>query len=173
MCQVIQQYVCIVIWESPSSTTAWEKISLPVAVAVNAIHFRVTTQADDGAVVGYVALDDISLENKECEQPECRPDQFRCDSGQCIHGTFKCDGFADCDDNSDESAENCRKSNSHAHTLVSDIHIHVHAHLHRFEKINVRINVAVTVLHNETNSSSMCFKLPKFWDTTWPNRHLH
>jgi len=35
--------------------------------------------------------------------------EFNCDNGQCIPHTNKCNGFRDCNDNSDE--KNCDKKN--------------------------------------------------------------
>ncbi|XP_076086554.1 basement membrane-specific heparan sulfate proteoglycan core protein-like isoform X4 [Mytilus galloprovincialis] len=37
--------------------------------------------------------------------PACEPNQFRCRDGTCITDTYRCDGYADCNDRSDE--ENC------------------------------------------------------------------
>lgn len=41
------------------------------------------------------------------EPPTCSPDQFQCISGEvyCIPQAWRCDGYAECDDNSDEA--NC------------------------------------------------------------------
>lgn len=38
------------------------------------------------------------------EPPTCSPDQFACVSGEvdCIPNTWRCDGFSECDDRSDE-----------------------------------------------------------------------
>lgn len=32
----------------------------------------------------------------------CSPSQYRCSNGGCIQLVYKCDGFADCSDQSDE-----------------------------------------------------------------------
>ena len=33
---------------------------------------------------------------------ECKAGEFSCKNGRCIKQDWKCDGFSDCDDNSDE-----------------------------------------------------------------------
>jgi hypothetical protein len=46
------------------------------------------------------------LESKHfCAEAACLDNQFQCQSGRCIAATWKCDGEADCPDNSDEN--NC------------------------------------------------------------------
>lgn len=50
------------------------------------------------------------LETEVCHVPSashqpCRSGEFMCDSGLCINAGWRCDGDADCDDQSDE--RNC------------------------------------------------------------------
>ena len=33
---------------------------------------------------------------------ECAGNEFKCDSGQCIPADWRCDGYSDCEDGSDE-----------------------------------------------------------------------
>lgn len=39
----------------------------------------------------------------------CAESDFVCISGQCVPNRWQCDGDPDCEDGSDESAEQCRK----------------------------------------------------------------
>lgn len=41
--------------------------------------------------------------------PQCQPGEFACKNNRCIQDRWKCDGDNDCLDNSDETAELCRK----------------------------------------------------------------
>ena len=40
---------------------------------------------------------------------ECRSGQFTCDNGNCVSNDVLCDNVNDCEDDSDESEETCRK----------------------------------------------------------------
>ena len=41
--------------------------------------------------------------------PTCDSNQYRCNSGECIHLVWRCDGAAECADNSDElNCPTCR-----------------------------------------------------------------
>lgn len=42
--------------------------------------------------------------------PQCQPGEFACKNNRCIQDRWKCDGDNDCLDNSDETAELCRKN---------------------------------------------------------------
>lgn len=49
-----------------------------------------------------------------------RSDQFKCKSGQCISFEKKCDGFYDCDDQSDEIKETCLNIQCPGYTFKCD-----------------------------------------------------
>ncbi len=34
--------------------------------------------------------------------PDCYDDEWECDSGQCVEDSYRCDGYGDCYDGSDE-----------------------------------------------------------------------
>jgi hypothetical protein len=46
-------------------------------------------------------------DEKDCDKPKCRGDQFDCKNGECIPGHLQCNGATECQDGSDE--ENCGK----------------------------------------------------------------
>lgn len=52
----------------------------------------------------------LANNGKDCIEDNgkrCQPDQFTCLNGNCISVRWKCDGFSDCSDNSDEQERVC------------------------------------------------------------------
>lgn len=52
----------------------------------------------------------LANNGKDCIQDtgkRCQPEQFTCLNGNCISARWKCDGYNDCQDNSDELERVC------------------------------------------------------------------
>ncbi|KAL9890145.1 modular serine protease-like [Glossina fuscipes fuscipes] len=60
----------------------------------------------------------IFLVNEGMAQLQCETFQWNCDDGQCISDSGRCDGVVDCQDGSDETAENCIQVHSTCHTFA-------------------------------------------------------
>ncbi|XP_021372607.1 basement membrane-specific heparan sulfate proteoglycan core protein-like isoform X2 [Mizuhopecten yessoensis] len=65
----------------------------------------VTVEDADSYICGIGSVMDIGIAEATAEllvTPACPPDNFRCAIGTCISSIYRCDGFSDCSDNSDE-----------------------------------------------------------------------
>lgn len=50
-------------------------------------------------------------------QQQCGTAQWDCNNGQCISENARCDGMTDCQDGSDETAENCIQGYATCHAF--------------------------------------------------------
>ncbi|XP_072179349.1 MAM and LDL-receptor class A domain-containing protein 1-like [Diadema setosum] len=51
---------------------------------------------------GDIAVDDISLSSGFCQYVICDGNSFQCSNDECIPASWRCDGWSDCSDGSDE-----------------------------------------------------------------------
>lgn len=51
----------------------------------------------------YVFINSLSQSNVGLSSVECQASQITCDAGRCLDYSFLCDGYRDCEDNSDEA----------------------------------------------------------------------
>ncbi|XP_071492659.1 MAM and LDL-receptor class A domain-containing protein 1-like [Diadema antillarum] len=51
---------------------------------------------------GDIAVDDISLSSGYCQYVICDGNSFQCSNDECIPASWRCDGWSDCSDGSDE-----------------------------------------------------------------------